>query len=115
MEKKNQGKKDRECQWEWEVMAILNRLVRERFTEKVAHEQKLAWSERASQVDTGGKNIPNRKNSQCKGPRAGLCLALPAACHFLKNIKVSVARQVEQGKEGSNRKWGQIGNECLLL
>lgn len=54
---------------------------------------------------TGGKNIPNRKNSQCKGPRAGLCLALPAACHFLKNIKVSVARQVEQGK----RVWQKNG------
>ena len=50
-------------------IAILNRLVRERFTEKVAHEQKLAWSERTSQVDTGGKNIPNRKNNKCKGPR----------------------------------------------
>ena len=48
MEEKSEGKKDRECQWEWEVIAILNRLVRERVTEKVAHEQKLAWSERTS-------------------------------------------------------------------
>ena len=55
-------------------------------------------------MDTCGKNIPNRKNNQCKGPTAGLCLALPPARHFLKNIKVSVARQVEEGKEGSNRK-----------
>lgn len=47
-------------------MAILNRLVRERFTEKVAHEQKLAWSERASQVDTGGKNIQIERTVNAK-------------------------------------------------
>lgn len=34
---------------------------------------------------------------------------------FLKNIKVSVARLVEEGGEGSNRKCGQVGNEGLIL
>lgn len=42
--------------------------------EKVAFEQRPEGGKGVSHMDTSGKNVWGRGNSQCKGPGAGACL-----------------------------------------